>query len=142
MVQVVFLTFIMFQQKVPQAQYGQRQSDKRQTTAHVIKLFRLGHLSVHSAALHAFHADAHACLLDLALLFQLAVFEVTTMTELHEMAGLVDLTLEPAEGLLDALALTNFDLDGDGKGCGRGGGGGGCGITELKSSGTNIYCEI
>ena len=47
------------------------------------------------------------------------------MAELHEVAGLVDLALEPTEGLLDGLTLTDLDLDGDGKG-GGGGGGGGC----------------
>ena len=88
------------------------------------ELFSLGHLPVHSAALHAFHADAHACLLDLTLLLLLAVLKVTAMTELHEMAGLVDLTLELAEGLLDGLTLTDLHLDGDGKGGGGGGGGG------------------
>lgn len=89
-----------------------------------LMLFCLGHLSVHSAALHAFHADAHTCLLDLALLLLLAVLEVTTMTKLHEMAGLVDLTLELAEGLLDGLTVTDLHLDGDGKGGGGGGSGG------------------
>ena len=66
------------------------------------------------------------------------------MTKLHEMAGLVDLTLEPAEGLLDALALTDLDLDGNGKG-GGGSGGGGCGIEKRGSQKGQIYvniCEI
>ena len=62
------------------------------------------------------------------------------MTKLHEMAGLVDLTLEPAEGLLDALALTDLDLDGNGKGGGRGSGGC-CNMRDRKSNGTNV-CEI
>ena len=117
----------MFQQQVPQER--RRQNDKRRRSFAAY----LGHLSVHSAALHAFHADAHTCLLNLALLLLLAVLEVTAMTELHEVAGLVDLALEPAEGLLDGLALTDLDLDGDGKG-GGGGGGGGCSTREIIES--------
>lgn len=87
--------------------------------------FTSGHLSVHPAALHSLHTDAHAGLLDLALLLLLGVFEVTTMAELHKMAGLVDFTLETAEGLLDGLTLTDLDLDRDGKG-GGGRSDGGC----------------
>lgn len=102
-----------------------------------MSLFCLGHLSVHSAALHALHADAHACLLDLALLLLLTVLEVTAMTELHEVAGLVDLALEPAEGLLDGLTLADVDLDGDGKG-GGGGGSGGCIKGKEEVSGMNM----
>ena len=126
MVQVVFLNSLyMFQQQVPQER--RRQNDKRRRSFSAY----LSHLSVHSAALHAFHADAHTCLLDLALLLLLAVLEVTAMTELHEVAGLVDLALEPAEGLLNGLALTDLNLDGDGKG-GGGGSSGGCIIGKEK----------
>ena len=86
----------------------------------------LGPLLVHSAFLHPFKANSHAALLDLALLLLLGVLEVFAMAELHEMAGLVDLALETAEGLLDALAFAHIDLDGDGQRSGGGEGGGGC----------------
>ena len=62
------------------------------------------------------------------------------MTELHEVAGLVDLALEPAEGLLDGFALTDLDLDGDGKG-GGGGGSGGCNERKEDERGKCVrYC--
>ena len=98
----------------------------------------LGPLLLHSAAIHPFHANSHAALLNLALLLLLGVLEVPAMAELHEMAGLVDLALETAEGLLDALAFADVDLDGDGQRSGGGEGGGGCNNWANDGKGNEI----
>ena len=90
----------------------------------------LGHLLSHPALLHPLKSHAHSCLLGLALLLLLGGLEVTTMAELHEVAGLVDLTREAAEGLFDGLALTDLDLDGCKRGGGDSGGGGCCACEE------------
>ena len=86
----------------------------------------LGHLLLHLALLHPLESHAHACLLGLALLLLLGGLKVAAMTELHEMAGLVDLAGEAAEGLLDGFALADLDLDSGQGGTSTGGGGGGC----------------
>lgn len=63
---------------------------------------------------------------------------MSAMAELHEMAGLVDLALETAEGLLDTLAFADFDLDGDGQRSGGGEGGGGCNNWTIDEKGNEI----
>lgn len=60
------------------------------------------------------------------------------MAKLHKMAGLVDLALETAEGLLDALAFADVDLDGDGQRSGGGEGGGGCNNWAIDGKGNAI----
>ena len=79
---------------------------------------------LHPALLHPLESRAGACLLGLALPLLLVGLKVATMTKLHEMAGLVDLSGETAEGLLDGFALTNLDLDSGQGGASSSGGGG------------------
>ena len=71
-----------------------------------------GHLLLHPALLHPLESRARACLLGLVLLLLLGGLKVAPMAELHEVARLVDLAGEAAEGLLDGLALTDLHLDG------------------------------
>lgn len=91
----------------------------------------LGHLLSHPALLHPLKSHAHACLLGLALLLLLGGLKVAPMAELHEMPGLVDLTREAAEGLLDGLALANLDLDSRKRGGGDSGSGGCCACEKV-----------
>ena len=71
----------------------------------------LSALLSHAPGIHPFHPHAESGLHNLPLLALLGVLEVTLVTELHKVAGLVHLALEAAEGRLDGLALSNFDLD-------------------------------
>jgi len=73
----------------------------------------LSPLLVHAAPLHALHANSHPGLLDLALLLLLGVLKVSAMAELHQMARLVALALETAEGAFDRFTVPYVDLDGD-----------------------------
>ena len=78
----------------------------------------LSALLSHAPGLHPLHPLAESGLHNLPLLALLRVLEVTPVAELHKVAGLVHLALEAAEGRLDGLALSNFDLDLHRK-CGR-----------------------
>ena len=78
----------------------------------VFAAFGLGSLG-HALALHALELLSQASLLDLALLLFLGVFEVPLVAELHQVSRVGDGPLEPAEGALDGLAVTDVDLDVD-----------------------------
>ena len=65
---------------------------------------------VHSTPVHPFKPLAHAALLNLSLLLLLAVLEVSPVTKLHQVSGLVDLALETTKSRLYWLSLSDLNL--------------------------------
>ena len=70
--------------------------------------------------LHTFELLAHTAFLNLTLRLLLRIFEVTPVTELHQVTRFVDLTLESAKSRLNGFTITNLDRDFDSKGGFRG----------------------
>jgi hypothetical protein len=67
----------------------------------------------HAFSLHTFELGAHASFLDLTLDLLLRVLKLTPVAKIHQVTGLVDLTLEATEGRLNGFAIANGDPDVD-----------------------------
>jgi hypothetical protein len=72
----------------------------------------------HTALVHTLKLLAQTSFLHLALFAFLRVFEVSLVAKFHQVARLVNFTLEATESALDRFTIANFNLDFDRKGGG------------------------